>query len=338
MLIILEGVDGTGKSTLALRLVEAIETAFPGDRVELLASGPPRLHPLDEYETPLYDYRPGTGRHIICDRWHVGEAVYPRVLGRETYWDTAVHRHLELFMRSRGALLVYVEPPAEVSAHWFSERGDEMINAADRDELATIYREFMLGTHLTKLHVVDPGSPFTVENIVGQARRLDAQYAELNRFVTYVGPRHPAYLILGDVRHGLGSEIAHARRLGVAPNTMSTIPRGVAFGPYRATSGHYLLTNLPLTLWESRIGLANACDVDDITDLRSQLGYPPTVALGVNAWQALVASITSMEDGQIAAAPHPQYVRRFQNRHGWAYGQIIASAVKNGVNELGWRP
>src|ERR687897_2440373 len=84
LLVILEGPDGAGKSTLSRELAASLRAAYPADSISEFHKGPPHHHPLVEYEQPLFHYRPGTGRHIICDRWHVGEAVYPEVLGRAT--------------------------------------------------------------------------------------------------------------------------------------------------------------------------------------------------------------------------------------------------------------
>lgn len=336
MLIILEGVDGAGKTTLARQLADALRTAYPADDVKLWNARPPRRHPLDEYERPLYTYRPGYGSHIICDRWHVGEAVYPRVLNRDTSWDQATHRHIELFLHSRGALVVYVDPPRSLLYRQFTDRGhDDLVAINQLDALHAAYNVYF-STTTVPYQTQRSRGPFVVEQIITAARELESQHTVLNPFVTYVGSHNPAVLLVGDVRHPLRHVVQDARRAGVPPPY--SIDAGPAFGPYPGTSGHYLLSHLTENLWISGVGLANACDVDDLAELRKTLNYPPTVALGVNAWRDLAGSITNADEGMIAAAPHPQYVRRFHNRQGFAYAIVIADAAKNGVNELGWRP
>jgi thymidylate kinase len=79
-IVLIEGVDGTGKSTLAHELHKH------GSRRALLHAGPPRsLSIFNEYVQPLqiaYD-----GWTVICDRWHLGEAVWPTIFGRESMYD-----------------------------------------------------------------------------------------------------------------------------------------------------------------------------------------------------------------------------------------------------------
>lgn len=338
LLIILEGCDGAGKTTLARRLEEALGAAFPGDRLDRWRKTPPRSHPLTEYEQPLFHYRPGTGHHVICDRWHVGEAVYPRVLNRTTHWDDSVRRHVDLFLESRGALVIHVDPPHRELRRRFTERGgDPLVTLEQLTDLRLGYHTYFAGTRLSSA-TVSGADPLIVEKIITTARALDARAAALNPFVTYVGSPDPSYLILGDARHELKDTLAAHRRAGTATDPRLTINNGPAFGPYPSTSGHFLLRHLPQSLFSDGVGLANACDVDDVHELRRTLGFPPTVALGVNAWRCLQDSITGPGIGTLGAVPHPQYWRRFFNKYGSDYATIIEQAALYGKNMLGWRP
>lgn len=338
MLIILEGVDGAGKTTLAREITAALRAAYPGDQIDEYHKAPPRQHPLSEYEVPLYRYRPGRNHHVVCDRWHVGEAIYPEVLERLTSWDVAVQRHIELFLRSRGALLVHVNPPMSVLRRRVRERGDDLIGEHQLLDLQFRYDRYVRDSILLTQRVASTATPFIVEKIISAARTLDQVSVPLSPHVTYVGPTAPAYLILGDARHELKNSLALAREGHYKIKPEQTINNGPAFGPYPSTSGHFLLKYLPEDLWRQSLGLANACDVDSVVALLRTLGNPPTIALGVNAWRELRdVDALAGGGGQIAAAPHPQYVRRFLNRHGEAYGRLIADAVVYGKNELGWR-
>src|SRR3982751_3015453 len=124
MLIILEGPDCAGKSTLASKLACELEKQFPSNTVTLLHKGPPEAHPLDEYEWPLLSYRPQRGQHIICDRWHWGESVYPTVLGRPSLLDDGIRFHIEMMLRSRGAVVVHVSAHDHVLEQCISRRGE----------------------------------------------------------------------------------------------------------------------------------------------------------------------------------------------------------------------
>src|SRR5580765_4211415 len=137
MLIIIEGPDGVGKTTLAESLAK--ELAESGDEVELLHRGPPKSHPLDEYVLPLLDYVPGLGRHVICDRWHWGEAVYPQVLDRTSLLDDPVFRYIEMFLRSRGALVVRPYASLELLTSRLLVRGDNLIGVDQLEEIRRGY-------------------------------------------------------------------------------------------------------------------------------------------------------------------------------------------------------
>lgn len=320
MLIIVEGVDGAGKSTLVRRLAQTITTTT-GDAVQILHRGPPELHPIDEYERPLWSYRPGSG-HIIADRWHLGELVYPQVVGRTTKLDAGTLRHIELLLASRGASVIHVTAELNVLRDRLVARGDDLITPDMLAEIKIRYAYVMskMTTLPRSTYYGDP-SESTLNKIVETLLKHDEDVRTLNDFVTYVGTTTPDLLLYGDVR-GPGSD-------------RSTAP---AFGPYPNTSGNYLLNALEETRLESpalsshrdwnRIGIANACDVDDPLTLWNRLGQPRAVALGVNAHRRLdERGIPHLE------APHPQYWRRFHHHEQLGYGRYLMGHTE----ELSWR-
>ena len=134
MLIILEGPDGAGKSTVAGELVKLL-----GSETEILHRGPPTSHLLDEYETPLLSYTPGSGRHIVCDRWHVGEWVYPEVVGRVSQADGALWAHIELFLRAKGAIVVFMDATVLTLKERLASRGEDFINPSHLAPLRRAY-------------------------------------------------------------------------------------------------------------------------------------------------------------------------------------------------------
>lgn len=323
MLIILEGPDGGGKSSLAGRLKDTLALAYPDDIVEVFHKGPPTQHPLDEYERPLFDYRPGAGRHIICDRWHIGEWVYPHVLNRPSVADDAAWHHLDMFLSSRGAVLVSALPPHRNIATNIITRGDDLISVGDVPQLIELYAAAFRRTNLPVYDYNYENNPIAESEIISLARTRESVTRRLNGFVTYVGPTNPKYLLLGDVRHAM-RDIAHL----IHPSM--TVDAGPAFGPYPGTSGHFLLNNLPSAMVD-QMGLANACDVDNCRALYNVLGKPLTITLGNKAW--LVA-----REFAVASAPHPQFIRRFHHGHGPEYGQVIYEALQQRSLLRGWRP
>lgn len=312
MLILLDGPDLAGKTTLAENLAERLSrhgTARVRSDVTILHKGPPTAHPLTEYEEPLLDYRPGTGRHVICDRWHVGERVYPAVLGRSSEMTPAIWTHVEMFLRSRGALLVHVTAPTETLRRWYDERGDGMLDFAQIDEARSRFHDVV---ETTSLSFVSMSFARPWDEKVEREKLLLA-YAEgneracesLNPFVTYLGPPRPDLLLLGDRRGtpGTGPVEGH----GLWP----------AFGTWNGACGAYLLDALGAFEMPD-FGLANACDVDDPRELWSALGRPEVVALGTRA-----ADRCAELGMKFRTAPHPQYVRRFHHARALEYRQHV---------------
>lgn len=310
MLIICEGPDCSGKTTLTGRIIDALQRAEPTSQITYRHAGVPTRHPVDEYVAPLLDYRPSVGRHVVCDRWHVGETVYPAVTGRVTRQTPAVRAYVELFLRSRGALLVYCTATAQHLAACGVARGDDVDELHRVGPVTRAFDRVVADSLLPKLvvNVTDPDRvdyADTVNQVLALAND-EQDYAErLAPFATYVGTPSPRLLLVGD-------------RRGPARVPLADYGRWPAFVPRSATSGDYLLTTLTATplrvpshgLLLGDVGIANGCDVDDVRDLWDVLGRPAVVGLGSNAQRAL-------RDRQVPhrSARHPQYQRRFLHRH-----------------------
>jgi thymidylate kinase len=318
VLIILEGPDGAGKSTLAREIAEIIGVHAD---VEIKHANPPRLHPIDEYEVPLLAYRPGI-KHVICDRWHLGEAVYPQVLGRKTKWDAAAQQHVNLFLQSRGACVVLLIPHRHELQTRLNIRGDELLQGAGRSIASSVDAMVKMYTRIrdqATIRYIDNSESHdafvpTPRQIIQRARRMHLAASALDPFVTYVGPPNPSVLLLGDERE---------------PRALQRQPGMPAFVPYRATSGHYLLTHFR----HKNFGIANACDEDDVVKLWDTLGQPRVVTLGRRA-SARVDEL-KIPHGSV---PHPQFVRRFHHGSGATYGRLIVTAASRGSDLSSWRP
>lgn len=310
MLIIIEGPDCAGKTTLAKAIHDHIqENSLTSGHIIMRHAKPPKAHPLDEYVTPLTDYRPGLGDHVILDRWHWGEAIYPQLLHRDTVMDRAVFIYIEKFLRARGALVVTMNPSVSALRERMANRGDDSISPM---HLTTLHMRYKLLQGKTKLHTID-GIASTPQQIVFAARGAERAMTDLSKFVTYVGPRWPRALLLGEMR-------SNRDRLLVP-----------AFMPFKNTSGYYLMDAIQSL--DKDYGIANACDTDDVDELWSELGHPHVVTLGRAAHNKV-----KMLHAQV---PHPQYVRRFYHREGAAYGEIIRKAIETemGMGDFSsWRP
>lgn len=315
MLIIIEGPDGSGKSTLARDVATCLEARYPGHKVELLHAGPPRHHPLDEYLRSLSAYRPGEDHHIVLDRWHIGERVYPYTRGRPTLLDEPAWWSIDRYLRRLGAFVIMCDPGRDAVAQTLRTRGDDD-HLRELDRVLRLFTDAYEACHLL-MHEYH-WSHHQPDMFIDAAAAFEREATRLNSFVTYLGHPRPTGLLLGDVRHELS-------RPGVVIGNLLD----PAFLPFRGTSGHYLLGALEDALPDYRwhIGIANACDVDDPVDLWDALGRPPTVALGRNAQRRLRGTPINP-----VTVPHPQYVRRFHHRQRAAYGNLIKQSLQLGAS------
>lgn len=313
MLIILEGPDCTGKSTLATFIRTALEEFIPHQQIEMLHAGPPTRHPLDEYELPLFAYQPGT-RSVVVDRWHWGERVYPAVLRRSSRMNDAVWLHLELFMQSRGALVMHLTASTTELRLRIRLRGDELITpdmmhairAGFMDCETRAINRFMRTSIMRPEFNNNPGRMLQkARSIIRTAQALEVDCRALSNFVTYVGPPTPDVLLLGDVRG--------------APVPARLID-GPAFMPYSASSLYLMQALVQVRRKTTRtFGIANACDVDDPHELRHALMQPRIVALGENA---------SRKFPKAPKVRHPQYWNRFHHSAMDAYVNALLAAIE----------
>lgn len=326
MLIVVEGPDGVGKSTLVEKLAERLESH---GTVHVMKAGPPRDHPLDEYVLPLLGYRPTDGRtHVICDRWHLGELVYPTVLDRPTRLSTPVFRYVEMFLAGRGAVVVHVtDSPADLE-RVLRDRGDDLVRPEQAALMVDLFHRAVGESSLPVLAVeARDSSPTIVQSVVSFALRPELVAARTSSFVTYVGAPHPRYLLVGDVRgvRRPGESLDDlARRHGLLP----------AFLPYENTCGEYLLravtSSLPKRGTPRRladVGLVNANDVDNLYGVWSGLGRPFVVPLGRKAEDTVRRTLPPYARTNVFAdVPHPQYWKRFHYSDHERYGKMITGS------------
>lgn len=315
MLIIVEGPDGAGKTTFISALSKIIAQCS-NDNIRHYHAGPPRAHPLFEYEETLYnlrtEYRPLTGNTIICDRWHIGEFIYPHIFNRESHMTLSVWRHINLFLASRGAVVVHVDATTATLIDRINARGDDLVSPDQTVQAALMYRDVMdvlpSIPYVRYMSGIDDLSDF-IKNLITKAYAAEKMAAKLNTFHTYVGPPNPKYLLLGDVRSHLRYDISYKK------NKMNATPAALhdpqpAFMPFAGTPGHLLLSHIPDSL-ANLYGLANACDVDDLASLFSSLGSPKTIALGNNAWNQVRSRLD--HPNVLGHVNHPQYIWRHKS-------------------------
>jgi thymidylate kinase len=318
LLIILEGVDGAGKTTFANGLLDELKDHRA---TELLHRGPITTHPLIEYELSLDAYRPMNGKHIICDRWHWGELIYGPLYRGESKVQQPDMRHIELFLMSRGALVVLMCASRTEIHRRLDKRGETFLQHDDRNTVIERYYELNHSSQATSalMTAYDGMESEMLMSITCAAADIEMAAAPLNVHKTYVGPPAPVYLILGE-------------RRGPGQSTLEqSTPHSSAFVPYPSTSGRFLLEHMPNDVYAS-CGIANALE-EDVYALWETLQRPKIITLGKLAHEHLLK--INIPHG---AAPHPQFVRRFHSKAGTEYGRVLREAVLHQIDLTGWRP
>jgi GTPase SAR1 family protein len=303
-IILLEGCDGAGKTTLAERLVEY--TRGRGNTAELIHRGVPERHPLEEYEYDLEQLDPAANHLLVMDRWHLGQLVYGGLYRDENLLGLGGAWHVDALLKRYGALQFIVAPPLGEIRRRLGVRGEDYLKA---EHVEHVWRTYMdLGHRFDIPILTDDLDDEDLRVMVDTAFSRAARNEPLRAFSTYVGPRFPEILLVGE-KHG--------------PTKKGRAPHRAAFVPYPSTSGKWLCDAIvsQQVLGTNRIGLVNALQ-DDIANLVDVLGQPKIVALGNAA--AAECDRLDLSFGQL---PHPQYMRRFQNGSVETYAAWIPVAA-----------
>lgn len=169
MLVIIEGVDRTGKTTLQGELLNHHCT---GDARGEHFGAPEHGSAIDEYLPDwLLEYNP-VSDDIVIDRHYLGELVWPDFFDRPSRITTAERVLIELFLRSRGALLVLCTREMEGHRKAFEEADPPEPLPVDRinDATAAFSREFERSLLVRSRFDLDPANGPNVRDIAVAAK------------------------------------------------------------------------------------------------------------------------------------------------------------------------
>lgn len=307
MLIILEGTDGAGKTTLAKQLVTEVEAH--GESHEILHAGPPEtgLSVFEQYALPLLERREQIAKPdhlLILDRWHLGELIYGPLLRGKSALEPEQFAYLELLLQSLGAVKVVVNATDSAIRSRVGAHRDDLVSV---DQAIAIKEKFLsLALRYQTWGIVIPEAYKTSEIVFTLLRSatLDNNASRLlASFPGYVGSTTPNLLLVGDEPSGwqVGDPI-----------------RPAFYPDVNGSSSNYLLRSLLANGNVINVGFCNANDGTDVMGLWRTLWRPLVVALGKNA-------STTLHRLNIdhTVVPHPQWVRRFHHRSHVEYGMAI---------------
>lgn len=295
MLIIIEGADKTGKTTLA----KAIEKRF-GYRYH--HSGPPKGHPADEY----IDFLLNLKRPTVCDRFHLGELVYGPMFRGKAGISPLELLTIERVLRLKQTILIHAVTDISLAnkrLHVSTQK--EMVDDTKNQVAATLFNDVVRQSNLNTILRYDGSSK----------KNLDAMLELIDMVMPQRIDRQASYTGIGTVS---GPKLVF---VGEQVNKNVTW-RGLPFD--KGLSSEFLAETFEIAgLKESRIYICNADKVtpDELTKLGVYRGSAKVIALGKIADKKL----TSLGI-QHKALPHPQWVKRFHYKKQHVYAQSMRDA------------
>jgi hypothetical protein len=324
MLILLEGVDGGGKSSLAAAVKKHWDEGH-ASAAQVVHTGPP--DPYDrcvhtEYELQLDEHSErvmSPNQLIILDRWHVGDVVYARYRpDKQPRFSPAGMLHCEMTLSSLGAVKVICSPPLEIVEKRVVDRGDDYIDHFDLPRIHAEYLEhgarygYLFTSGFENDSWLLPHLLKTAASQASRARDLAAASAG-----TYTGALFPDVLIAGDELGGTPE--AQEKRGGF------TRP----FTPVAKTgSSGWLMAAVHQAGFLTSAGLVNVnhpgVDVPVIAELNPRSRW---VALGARASVALNGH--GVTHSRVA---HPQFCKRFRHSFFDEYVSDLLEAMEKTGN------
>lgn len=313
MFLVLEGPDGAGKTSLSERLKDLLEHQW---WVRYGHCGPLTGDPLVEYELAFDDYDPGEDNThwVVQDRLHWGETVYGPLYRGGSKLTPAMFRHVELYLASRGAVMVHVTADLETLERRQREKNEDFQlpehTRQVREQFQRRSTHSSIAVDFRTDELFDDSYEVRVLRLLERAAGRRYLARRYRHYPSYLGSLTPSTLLVGERRN---------------TNSKTRPDCHAAFLPYPETSGAYLLDTLRLTsdnrFSDRNLGIVNADELD-ATFAYTFPSVTRVVALGRYAEKVL-------SDLQVEhrAVPHPQYVRRFHHHDQVGYKQALKEAV-----------
>lgn len=290
MLIVIEGPDGSGKTTLAKQLAERFGLTYHHE-------GPPPkdIPALEHYGAVLENLRQ---EKVVFDRFALGERVYGPVLRGVDGLGEEGWNLIQRLFRATNVFTILCLPAYDTCYRAWSSGREELVK--DNFQFNAIYNRYFgyKGSNLIDYDYTESGS---FEQL---CRVVDRWFKTLKPLPPgYVGNVGYTYLFVGE--RGSNPKAKHSL-------------------PFFATTGssEYLNRAIKAARFsEYDIALVNAYANDGTP--RDLIEAPMTIALGKIAVDAVLRARAKGRKGPLSEMPHPQYWKRFHANEFDRYVELL---------------
>jgi uracil-DNA glycosylase len=327
-MLIIEGADNVGKSTLIKQLLEADPSLrlLKRERFKPAQGGTIGLSYLQALCPWDCDYV--VHANSLADRFFASECIYGRVHRNGCRMSAAEHALIRLMLRSYGAVIVHCDPGDDAIRETWTDRAqlyDKPLAVAQayRKQLEDVFSGFrILGYDWTQSHTS------VVRRLI--LERHSAALEAQRRHLAWWG---------SSGRYGLGTPGAKFMFVGESASTKATTPVPFAHGP----AGRYLfeaLNEIEATLKQrvvERSYFTNALKPGTNLSgaiLREEIEYiqpDAIVSLGRESGK-LVASLRPRQ--RHVVIEHPMYWSRFHHNDRKTYVDLLLHAITPTVPQL----
>jgi gluconate kinase len=267
MFIVIEGSDGSGKSSLTDEVARQLVDKYPDFHVTRFHKGRPeeetRRWVLNDWVMSIesIDWFEAIA---VADRWHWGEATYAPLKRPHTCKDAfgllgvAGWRWTEWFMASRGIAQFWLYQPLDVIKSRVAVRGDDFVKLDELEKIVDLYEQ----TALEVLNLTSKLTPradsatidLLAKHVIYRAEEVADEAKKLAPFGEYIGSPNPKILYIGNW-----------------DTTNSILP---CF-PAEESPEEALIQSLPDSVWRN-VGIVNQSDMssDRLNSLIKVLGNP----------------------------------------------------------------
>jgi len=273
MLVVLEGPDRVGKTTLARLIARRMRDLGRNSMVVHRGAPQPGDHPLRDYAIPIAVYTPTTSddhetHSIVCDRLHYGDLTYGPVYRDEIRQTSAMVAFTDGLIAARGGVKVHVTADAALIEQRVRDEGEDesYLKVKDVLRIVKLYNA-VCGHDWKRINTtswgraeVEAGEVASI--LTKQARELETKARSIEVAATeYVGPHRPRALLI------VNDDATH-RNDGIA--TMTPWEHSVAETFIQA------MIDAGLSL-SSDVGMVNTDPTQDLRALHSWLGRPAVI-------------------------------------------------------------